>query len=84
MFAMNAAENVESAPIFETEAPFIDRRRPGRIEEISTHLLPLFREENYLAGPGPDLRPFSGIVIGVLLSIPMWYVLAGSMLVLFG
>ena len=55
----------------------VERRRPGRIESVSPHLLPLLRDG---AARSPDhgehqqndLTPVVGIAIGVLISIPIW------------
>jgi hypothetical protein len=80
---MSAIADTESDPIFETRAA-IDRRRPGRIEDVSPHLLHVLREEKYASSAPPDLQPFSVIAIGALLSIPLWYVLVGGMMAYLG
>ena len=59
----------------------IERRRPGRIETISAHLIPLFRrpaptakitQVSHETEPRDDLAPARGIAFGVVLAIPLW------------
>src|SRR5450631_3717553 len=52
-----------------------DRRRQGRIENISPNLIPLLRQPTVVAEPTPagdDLRLPKGIAFGILLAIPLW------------
>ncbi len=67
----------------------MDRRRPGRIE-VSQALLPLLRAEHEPLGPtlasididlidaegGDMLAPSRGIGLGLLLSVPLWALIA--------
>jgi hypothetical protein len=52
------------------------RRRPGRPEQVSPALIPLLREPTrYVDDPGFDsdlLAPARGLVVGLLLSVPLW------------
>jgi hypothetical protein len=64
-----------------------DRRRPGRIENISPHLIPLLRQPTVVVEPAPvltvdDLRLPKGIAIGVLLAIPLWGLIIGGIMMM--
>ena len=60
-----------------------DRRRPGRNNQVSPHLIPLLRNPATVAIPGPqsgeadaspsqdDLAPSQGIFLSLALSIPL-------------
>jgi hypothetical protein len=54
------------------------RRRPGRVENASPHLIPLLRQQPVVSiepdfdGYDDDLRPFRGIMLGLLLSAFLW------------
>lgn len=58
----------------------LERRRPGRIENVSPHLIPLLRGGTE-AWPedeerrDTDLAPAIGIAVSVLISALMWAVL---------
>ena len=68
-------------------APATDRRRPGRLKDVSPHLTPLLRfrpsaEQIAAARRDPaesedddDLRPARGIALGVLVSLAFWVAL---------
>lgn len=57
-----------------------DRRRPGRLDQISPALIPLLREfAQFVDDPDFDADPltpargiFRGIFVGLLLSVPLW------------
>ena len=53
-----------------------DRRRPGRLEQVSPALIPLLREPTrYVDDPGFDsdlLAPARGVLVGLLISVPLW------------
>ena len=59
-----------------------ERRRPGRLRDVSPELLPLLRTAG--DAPEPDtvesvsdgLSPARGIAIGILLAVPVWGVVA--------
>ena len=53
-------------------SPIRDRRRPGRIEDVSPELIPLMRHPDDLEPDRDDIRPMTGIVVAVLLSVPVW------------
>jgi hypothetical protein len=58
-----------------------ERRRPGRIEEISPALLPLLREPNSINLPitpaqDNDLDSARGILFGLLMSAALWICIA--------
>ena len=62
----------------------VERRRPGRPETVSLHLIPLLRDPAGHDQPPPpntharyDLAPLLGIVTGLCLSLPLWTVIAG-------
>ena len=64
-----------------------DRRRPGRPDHASPHLIPLLRtaEIEAAAAPGATdelpfedaLAPAKGIALGLGLSVPLWAVIGG-------
>jgi len=59
-----------------------DRRRPGRHDQASPHLIPLLRTSEIEAAAASDtgdelpfedaLAPAKGIAVGLLLSVPVW------------
>ena len=49
-----------------------DRRRPGRLDDVSPELIPLLRHPDDLEPDRDDARPATGIVIAVMLSVPLW------------
>jgi hypothetical protein len=63
-----------------------DRRRPGRPENISPHLIPLLRNAASVELPPDDapaadrtrddLGPAKGIIAGLGLAIPLWGLIA--------
>lgn len=65
-----------------TEASVTDRRRPGRLTDVSPELIPLLRasERESIQIDSPDLEfdepdqvaPARGILSGVALSVPLW------------
>ena len=60
-----------------------ERRRPGRIENISPHLIPLLRHPTGFVEPVPaedNLRLPKGIAVGVLLAIPLWGLIIGGIM----
>jgi hypothetical protein len=54
----------------------LDQRRPGRLEKVSPALIPLLREPAECADgldfDSDPLAPARGIVVGLLLSVPLW------------
>ena len=77
----------DPAPVPVVSAASKDRRRPGRADQASSHLLPLLRTAEIEAAaasgieeelPFEDaLAPAKGIAVGLLLSMPVWAVVAG-------
>lgn len=54
-----------------------ERRRPGRMQDVNTTLLPLLRRESLLDSPAPqrprdDLAPARGIALGAVVGALMW------------
>ena len=76
-------------PSIETSPAFLppgvaDRRRPGRPKTVSPHLIPIMRDPSGRndapspqVQPGHDLVPVLGILTGLVLSVPVWAVIAG-------
>lgn len=64
-----------------------DRRRPGRSDQVSPHLVPLLRTFEAEAAPVPAtadglpfedaLAPAKGIAVGLALSVPLWAAIGG-------
>ncbi len=67
------------------------RRRPGRNDQVSPHLIPLLRDPAPANIPAPppcemetllfndQLVPARGIIFGLVLSVPLWAIIAGAM-----
>ena len=70
------------------------RRRLGRNDQVSPHLIPLLRNAATVDVPAllpgeagvlsldDDLAPMRGIIFGVVLSVPLWTGIAGVVWVL--
>jgi hypothetical protein len=58
-----------------------DRPRPGRAKTVSSELIPLFRHPT--ERPRSDLRTSYAITIAILISLPMWAVIAVAALLIF-
>ena len=80
------AAKPDPAPAPVASAASKDRRRPGRPDQASPHLIPLLRTaEIEAAAPGigdeppfeDALAPAKGIAVGLLLSVPVWAVIGG-------
>ncbi len=79
------AAKPDLAPAPVVSAASRDRRRPGRPDEASPHLIPLLRtsEIDAAAASGTEdelpfedaLAPAKGIAVGLLLSVPVWAVI---------
>jgi hypothetical protein len=59
------------------EAARVERRRPGRIENISPELIPLLRSEVELPPDTADRDPYdlaaaAGIAVALLICAPIW------------
>ena len=80
-----AKPDLAPAPLVSAAAK--DRRRPGRPDQASPHLIPLLRtadiEAAAASGIGDELpfedalAPAKGIAVGLLLSVPVWAVIGG-------
>lgn len=80
---MQLKEPVQTAEPASTAVAAKDRRRPQRNDQVSAHLIPLLRNPaaDTLTLPAGDvdapssddeLRPARGIIVGSLLSLPLW------------
>ena len=77
----------DPAPVPVASAAPNDRRRPGRLDQASPHLIPLLRTAEIEAAAASvieeelafedALAPAKGIAVGLLLSVPVWAVLGG-------
>ena len=70
----------ESSKVAEASHPLrSERRRPGRIADVSPNLIPLLRGSDIPPDPGesPDnaMAPARGIAFGVVISVLFWAVL---------
>ena len=75
----------DPAPVPVVSAASKDRRRPGRPDQASPHLIPLLRtaeiEAAAASGMGDELpfddalAPAKGIAVGLLLGVPVWAVI---------
>lgn len=77
---MTQTTDFKPPPAVSTEASVSDRRRPGRVNNVSPELIPLLRSQP--AEPASDAPPqfgdhdqlgaVRGIAIGAALSAPLW------------
>ena len=84
---LTGAAKPDPAPMPVASAASKDRRRPGRPDQASPHLIPLLRtteiEAAAASGVGEELpfedalAPAKGIAVGLLLSVPVWAVIGG-------
>lgn len=77
---MTEVTELETGPSTETKAAVTDRRRPGRMQEISPDLIPLLRSQDQdptIEFDDVDQNAAArGLVFGVLLSAPIWAAIA--------
>ena len=81
------AAKPDAAPASAVSAAPKDRRRPGRSDQASPHLIPLLRTAEVEAAAAPSaadelpfdnaLEPIQGIVLGLALSVPLWAAIGG-------
>ena len=81
---MRFKELLQTAERIATPTDIKGRRRPGRNDQVSPHLIPLLRDPTTIGVPAPlpceeavpllvdDTVPARGIVFGLALSIPVW------------
>ncbi len=48
-----------------------DRRRPGRVAQVSPALIPLLRDPAHYVDTDP-LTPARGVMVALLVSVPLW------------
>lgn len=75
------------APVPAVSAVSKDRRRPGRPDHASPHLIPLLRVSEVEAAAAFDaadelpfedaLAPAQGIALGLAVSVPLWAIIGG-------
>jgi len=87
---MQFKELLQTAERASTPAGIKGRRRPGRNDQVSPHLIPLLRDSAAVDTPAPppyereapllndQLAPARGIAFGLALSVPLWAVIAGA------
>ena len=86
---MQLKEPVQTVEPASTGPATKDRRRPRRNDQVSAHLIPLLRNPaadtltlpaDNVDPPPPndDLRPARGIIVGSLLSLPLWAGIAAA------
>ncbi len=76
------AAKPDLAPAPVVSAASKDRRRPGRPDQASPHLIPLLRTSEIEAAAASEtgdelpfedaLAPAKGLAVGLLLSVPVW------------
>jgi len=86
---MRFRELLRAAEQVPTLARVKDRRRPGRIDQVAPHLVPLLRNPATVdiptLSPGEvnasplkgDLTPLQGITLDIVSSVPLWAVIVG-------
>ena len=89
---MTLKEPLEAAkpdlvPAAAASAASKDRRRPGRPDQASPHLIPLLRTSEMEAAAASNpadglpfedaLEPARGIAFGLVLSVPLWAAIGG-------
>jgi hypothetical protein len=75
--------DLQSLPQLDETALRVERRRPGRVENVSPELIPILRGINAPAlhddlDDMDDLAPARGIVTGLLISGVAWAAVIGS------
>jgi len=87
---MRFKELLQTAEQASTPAEIKGCRRLGRNDQVSPHLIPLLRDPAALDIPAPPpceteapplddhLAPIRGIIFGLVLSVPLWAVIAGA------
>jgi len=87
---MRLKELLQTAEQASTPAEIKGRRRLGRNDKVSPHLIPLLRDPAAVDIPAPplcetetpplsdQLAPARGIAFGLVLSVPLWAVIAGA------
>jgi hypothetical protein len=77
---MTEVTEVEAPPATVTTAEVTDRRRPGRVENVSPVLIPILRSADPEASLEFDevdqTAALRGLGFGLLLSAPIWVVIA--------
>ena len=75
------SQSHKHSPVVDASDPeVVERRRPGRIANVSPALIPLLRDGNTLSPDAEEfqekeLAPAHGIIIGALISALFWAVL---------
>jgi hypothetical protein len=67
----------EVSAVAPDDATASERRRPGRIEEVSSALVPLLRSEDlknsrFLDAPRSDLDSARGLIVGIATGLVLW------------
>ena len=87
---MRFKELLQTGKQASTPAEIKDRRRLGRNYQVNPHLIPLLRNAAAVDIPAPSpcetealplsdqLAPARGIAFGLMLSVPLWAVVAGA------
>jgi len=87
---MQFKELLQTAERASTPAEIKSRRRLGRNDQVSPHLIPLLRDpaaidilapppcETEAPPPSDQLAPARGIAFGLVLCVPLWAVIAGA------
>ncbi len=87
---MRFKELLQTAEQASTPAEIKDRRRLGRNDQVNPYLIPLLRDPTAVDIPAPppcetealplsdQLAPARGIAFGLVLSVPLWAVVAGA------
>lgn len=87
---MRFKESLHTAEQAFTPTETTGRRRLGRTDRVSPHLIPLLRDPATVGIPAPppceteapplndELASARGIAFGLVLSVPLWAVIAGA------
>lgn len=77
---MTEVTELDTGSSTETKATVTDRRRPGRMEDISPDLIPLLRSQEQNATiefeDVDQTAAIRGLFIGLLISAPIWAAIA--------
>jgi len=68
----------QARPSVAAPATVVDRRRPGRLDQVNPALIPLLRDTTESGDDTDKLGPSRGIASAMLISVPLWAVMGAA------